>query len=242
MTPLFKQLLAILVIIITGLAAYNAFGPRGEVPMEGMPQNVTLSGTFECLPHRDTRGPQTDECAFGIKADSGEHYAVNFGASASAMQQFQSGSRITAEGFIVPRMALSDSQWAKYDIEGMFTITRIIDPAPRAAGKATFSWKYATDESGEIPQTTISLIAYYPDREAETRVIDTIEGTCNAYASPDADVYAQSEMIICYYAGFGRYYKVVERSGVYQVQRREFEEASPDYSPPIASFETIVTF
>jgi hypothetical protein len=151
MTPLFKQLLAILVIVITGLAAYNAFRPQAEVPVgEGVPQETSQ-------------------------------------------------------------------------------------------GKPTFSWKYATDESGEIPQTTISLIASYPARGA-TKVIDTIEGTCNAYVSPDADVYAQSEMIICYYAGFGRYYKVVEKNGIYQVQRREFEEASPDYNPPVASFETIATF
>lgn len=78
---------------------------------------------------------------------------------------------------------------------------------------------------------------------SQTKEIDTIEGSRNEYVSPDADVYAQSEMIICYYAGFGRYYKVVASgNGTYSVQRREFEEASPHYTPLVASFETIVVF
>lgn len=249
MSTALKYLLAILVIVITGLAAYNAFGPRAEAPViDGATQNVTLSGTYECLPHRVTSGPQTDECAFGLKTDEGEHYAVNFGASASAMERFQAGEHITAEGFVVPRMALSDSQWAKYDMEGMFTITRLIEPAPvgvsnSAPGKPTFIWTYTAFEAADIPQTKVGLIATYPDGTRRTKDIDTIEGNCNAHPSPDSDVYAQSEMIICYYAGFGRYYKVVDiGSGVFAVQRREFEEASPDYNPPIADFETIAEF
>ncbi len=49
-------------------------------------------------------------------------------------------------------------------------------------------------------------------------------------------------MIICYYAGLGRYYKVVEDRDGYAVQRRVFEEASPDYDPPPQAYETVVRF
>lgn len=109
-------------------------------------------------------------------------------------------------------------------------------------GEPTFSWKYATDESGEISQTTISVIALYPDRSAVTKEVDTIEGSCNSYDTPDADVYLRSHMIICYYAGLGHYYKIVEKNGAYAVQRKVFEEASPDYNPPIQPFETVAEF
>lgn len=107
---------------------------------------------------------------------------------------------------------------------------------------ASFEWMYASFEKDYIPQTTISLRATYDDGTTETKVVETIEGNCSAYDERDPDVYASSEMIICYYAGFGRYYKVVKGERGYMVQRKEFEEASPDYSPPIGKFETLVTF
>jgi hypothetical protein len=72
------------------------------------------------------------ECAFGLKTDDGDYYAVNFGQSADAMNQFQSGAHITAEGFVVLKEALSSDNWAKYNMKGIFTITSMIDPAPAA--------------------------------------------------------------------------------------------------------------
>lgn len=91
--------------------------------LDSTPQSVTLSGTYVCLPHIDTSGPQTEECAFGLKTDTGDYYAVNFGQSADAMRQFQHGAHITAEGFVVIKEALNTDQWAKYEMKGIFTIT-----------------------------------------------------------------------------------------------------------------------
>jgi hypothetical protein len=98
--------------------------------LDATPKDVTLSGTYTCLPHMDTTGPQTDECAFGLKADDGTYYAVNFGASANAMEQFQSGAHITAEGNVVIKEALNSDHWAKYNMKGIFTVTRMISAAP----------------------------------------------------------------------------------------------------------------
>lgn len=103
--------------------------------LDANPQNVTLSGTYGCLPHMDTSGPQTMECAFGIQADNGDWYAVNFGASADAMNQFQSGEHITAEGFVVIKEALSTDQWAKYNMKGIFTVTKVLESGPKVQGK-----------------------------------------------------------------------------------------------------------
>ena len=98
--------------------------------LDPTPRNVTLSGTYVCLPHLDTGGPQTMECAFGLLTDDGVYYAVNFGQSENSMEQFQSGEHITAEGFIVIREALSSDHWFKYNMKGIFTITKMIDPSP----------------------------------------------------------------------------------------------------------------
>lgn len=131
-----NTLLALALVLAVAAAGYflMSFANRTEVEeLDPTPQNVTLSGTYVCLPHIDTAGPQTDECAFGLKTDDGTYYAVNFGASASAVEQFQSGARITAEGFVVIKEALSSDQWAKYDMKGIFTVIRMIDPAPAPA-------------------------------------------------------------------------------------------------------------
>jgi hypothetical protein len=72
------------------------------------------------------------ECAFGFQADNGDYYAVNFGASADAMNQFQSNEHVTAEGFVAVKEALSTNQWDKYNMKGIFTITRIITSSSNA--------------------------------------------------------------------------------------------------------------
>jgi len=110
------------------------------------------------------------------------------------------------------------------------------------AGEPTFEWKYRTLSGEEIPRTVISLVGEYTDGTVQEEEIDTIAGDCNVYLESDADMYAKSEMIICYYAGLGHYYKVVESTEEYLVQRRVFEEASPDYTPPVESFETVARF
>lgn len=123
------------VIVFVGLLVY-AFSMNRESRevLDPTPQNVTLSGTYVCLPHINPGEVQTQECVFGLKTDDGVYYMVNFGASANAAELFNSGARITAEGFTVIKEALSTNQWDAYNMKGIFTITKMIDPAP-IAGK-----------------------------------------------------------------------------------------------------------
>ena len=111
-----------------------------------------------------------------------------------------------------------------------------------ALGEPTFEWKHESFTEEEIPRTTISLEARYENGTVIETEIDTIQGGCNEYVEPDDDVYEGSEMIICYYAGLGHYFKVVDSSQAYLVQRKVFEEATPDYSPEPEPFETIAQF
>lgn len=39
-------------------------------------EEVTVRGEVICLPHKDTSGPQTLECAIGIRDDKGVNYAL----------------------------------------------------------------------------------------------------------------------------------------------------------------------
>ena len=120
--------------------------------------------------------------------------------------------------------------------------TESAESTPTPQGPPTFSWEYEPYETPYIPHTIISLTATYPDGTRVTKVIEDIEGGCNVFTEPDADVYENSTMIMCYYAGFGRYYKVIANGQGYSVERKEFEEASPDYNPPQPGYQSIVTF
>ncbi len=114
--------------------------------------------------------------------------------------------------------------------------------AEEVRGEPTFAWSYQESEREGIPYSEILLTATYPDGASETKSIDTVEGSCNAYEETDADVYEKSSMTICYYAGLGRYFKVVRDGDAYLVQRKVFEEASPEYDPPVLPYETVATF
>lgn len=85
---------------------------------------ATLSGEYVCLPHRDTRGPQTLECAFGMKTDVGEYYALDLN-SLSIKPDLKTGKKFTATGIITPVEMLSTDYWQKYAIEGIFSVSYI---------------------------------------------------------------------------------------------------------------------
>lgn len=146
-----------LVLAVGYLLVLQLVGGGREALVDPTPLPMTLTGTFMCLPHIDTSGPQTEECAFGIQVDTGEFYAVNFGQSADSMQQFQANARIRAEGFFVPKEALSTDHWNKYDMRGIFTVTRLLDIEMMPAAEAKLdinavcegALAYMTFEGGE---------------------------------------------------------------------------------------------
>ncbi len=81
---------------------------------------VTLTGTFMCLLHRDTEGPQTEECALGMKLDDGTYYAVADGsADYSLVMGASSGDKITVGGF------LKKEESDHYQSSGTVTITSL---------------------------------------------------------------------------------------------------------------------
>ncbi len=88
--------------------------------------STSVDGTFSCLPHKDTSGPVTLECAYGIKTEIGRHYALDTSLlSQTAMATLESGSKVQVTGTMVPVEALSSNQWAKYDIIGIIQVTKV---------------------------------------------------------------------------------------------------------------------
>ncbi len=87
------------------------------------PYRGTLTGVQTCLPHKDTSGPQTMECAIGMKTDSGEYYALDFSVMSQIPIEVQTGQGFSANGLITPIENLSTDYWQKYNVKGIFSVT-----------------------------------------------------------------------------------------------------------------------
>ncbi len=87
------------------------------------PQIATIRGEVVCLSHRDKNGPQTLECAYGLKADDGNNYAINANLVSQEIPAYNVGDTIKANGTITPIEQLSADIWQKYDVVGIFSIT-----------------------------------------------------------------------------------------------------------------------
>ncbi|MFA6050921.1 MAG: hypothetical protein WC761_07075 [Candidatus Paceibacterota bacterium] len=89
-----------------------------------LPQSQSIVGFWECLPHKDTSGPQTMECAFGIAvAESDGHYGVDTSLMSTSPVDFPVGEKVRITGIVTPVAALSGIQ--KYDIDGIIRATSI---------------------------------------------------------------------------------------------------------------------
>lgn len=116
----------IVVILLAGFFALNSYiyqEKQADPAEEITAYRATLTGEYVCLPHTDQNGPQTLECAFGIKTDVGEYYAVNFAAMSQTAPDLKIGDRFTASGTITPIEMLSTDHWQKYPVEGIFSVT-----------------------------------------------------------------------------------------------------------------------
>lgn len=121
-------------VVTTTPAEPAAEAPAATAPAREpvAPGRQALEGTYVCLPHRDTGGPQTLECALGLRADDGRHYALrNSGATAERAQAVTpTGVRVRVTGTVVPVEALSSDQWRKYDVVGVVEVATFAEVAP----------------------------------------------------------------------------------------------------------------
>jgi hypothetical protein len=85
---------------------------------------TAIEGTYVCLPHKDTTGPQTDECALGIGRDQSDaFFALDLNeVGYDAIMGISTGQKIKVEGLLTPINQLSSNHWQKYNIDGIITV------------------------------------------------------------------------------------------------------------------------
>jgi hypothetical protein len=108
-------------------APFNFGDPEQNAENEAWtPDRVTLEGEYVCLPHRDTSGPVTMECAFGLRTDTA-YYAIDFALMSQDAPQLSTGDRFRANGIFTPVETLSSDRWQTYDIAGIFSVTDSVE-------------------------------------------------------------------------------------------------------------------
>lgn len=79
---------------------------------------VTITGTPTCLPHKNSSGAATLECALGLKGDDGRYYALTDAPSSLWSEDFS--SRVKIRGIL----AEPDSS-SQYAISGSLAVSSV---------------------------------------------------------------------------------------------------------------------
>lgn len=128
----YALLLTSFVLVVVALAAVFTLSQNkmrvSQVPLAPpsvtqTPQRVEISGEVVCLPHKDTSGPQTLECAIGLMDSHGKYYALDASLMSQTPPGYTTGDRIKASGVLTPIEYLSSDHWKKYNVIGIFSLT-----------------------------------------------------------------------------------------------------------------------
>ncbi len=126
-----KVIIAIVIVWVSVLVVWAAFISSPVVSAElqqaqvsaSVPQRITVSGLVLCLPHINTQGPQTLECALGLRTDAGIYIALDFSLMSLTSDTVETGEYINASGVLTPLERLSTDFWNKYPVKGVFSVT-----------------------------------------------------------------------------------------------------------------------
>lgn len=106
-------LVTLLVLIATLVTII--FITRQNPPSSASVSQISVRGTVICLPHKDTSGPQTLECAFGLRTNDNRHYLLqNFTPSQTTAEV---NTVVQVQGTLSP-----PAPDTLYDIIGVITV------------------------------------------------------------------------------------------------------------------------
>lgn len=85
---------------------------------------TTFFGQQTCLPHRDTSGPVTLECAIGLESTTGEFYALDLSEVSPSVVATYSGQQLRIQGELKD-LSQNQNEWQKYDIKGIIKVQQL---------------------------------------------------------------------------------------------------------------------
>ncbi len=115
-----RNIIAIgILLLVTALALFALFKLVTLDPTDSQASSyVTITGTPTCLPHKNTTGPTTLECALGLKGDDGRYYALTSAPGSLIQEDFD--KRVKIEGILTE----PDSN-SQYAISGSLSVQSV---------------------------------------------------------------------------------------------------------------------
>lgn len=96
--------------------AYLKYKENSQPPKK---ETISLEGKIICLPHKDTDGPQTLECAAGLQTADGKNYGLSTNDPASPLTTAAGSDK---KAFITGE--LEPARDTIYAIEGVVVVER----------------------------------------------------------------------------------------------------------------------
>jgi hypothetical protein len=117
------EIIFLAIIIVIGAFGYGAYvfskSPSAQVATQPAGP-VVIKGVIVCLPHRDTTGPQTTECAFGLKDTAGRYYGLH-----DSSPSYKNISSVPMNTMVEVVGTFAPKEDTKYQSSGMITVTSI---------------------------------------------------------------------------------------------------------------------
>lgn len=92
-----KILAAVVAAAVLILAIWLTAARSSDTAQFTVGHSATIEGEFVCMPHAAT-GPQTEECAYGVKTANGAYYRVQYGKDYLVTGAINVGDRVRAKG------------------------------------------------------------------------------------------------------------------------------------------------
>mgnify|MGYP003575577841 CR=1 FL=1 len=121
-----RIILAVLVVLIVlglyiSLSTDKTSAPSlPQVTTPPSSQEAVIEGEAVCLPHKITTGPQTMECAFGVKLDDGTYYGLK-----DSSESYQHVGGLTMGEKYQFKGSLKTEPSDRYQSVGTFTVTSV---------------------------------------------------------------------------------------------------------------------
>jgi hypothetical protein len=95
----------------------------GDTPFPSISAHITVKGEFVCLPHKDQKGPQTLECAFGLRGEDGTYYALkDSDPTYKNVSGLPSGKKISVTGLFIPQ---SDTKYQSIGVIEVISVEKL---------------------------------------------------------------------------------------------------------------------
>lgn len=170
----------IILIIILGVAWALWAGPYNTNNNAGGNSNAsstdnyvvattTLRGVFACLPHKGD-GPSTLECAYGMKAQNGSYYALDFSDTPVSSFDLPMDTLYSVTGLLVPIEMISSNQWQSYDIRGIMKVSSYEELAKPQSYNVGSTFTLKLKQKAEVSSTTINVWAVTEDSRCPSDV------------------------------------------------------------------------